>query len=598
MAHSIPYVPPVCDTALANALIARFVGNGYLPQRENIAFLAAVQDLATAHAVVRAHDAPSTALVAAWSLGVAEFDPETAERIWTEFLCPHYSHSERMAFRTEQARLRRLMPPGESLEVRRNRVKQLRVQLSLDASHATRQSWDGAPYEVWRVLHQLGHVLEERWKERPAARSAPAKRLSKHQEKETLLDSLKRFVEQTERLRQRHHDVVWSEAEWAWKVWKYLDSDERFDAWLRQRLMLAADRDDSTSAPRDGPLQRQVDAPAAEARDLRAGLIRFFDLATVLAAYERSQVLEDDQVYRVARVEVLLGGLRSTSFALLPPAAYALPLVRRIGSVLRQLSGVNSACARRAICVLELLLTHLEHYDVAAEPMRLPRLSHFPTDAAAHWDRLLRTLGAGGVRLLQQRTVRLQLVRALHVAAAPHADPLARWLCAHPALLRQWSVERVGLGQRCRGDSRTEFGVMQLKLRRRARTLASALLTAHLPGEPRETVRRVAGAIEELSALCAGENSAILPFAVADLYDNTIRPMHAHLDESLRRLVAGVGILGPCDPLHQLRDAAQRVVWTAEDLTDGFFRAKRNVGLRRLIGLRDGERWDDLFSPA
>jgi hypothetical protein len=93
-------------------------------------------------------------------------------------------------------------------------------------------------------------------------------------------------------------------------------------------------------------------------------------------------------------------------------------------------------------------------------------------------------------------------------------------------------------------------------------------------------------------------NSEQVAFEIRSRFDHTIVPGHRRLDAAVQGVPPVLGDPDVRRRLDAVREAAARVVWTAEDLTDGFFRMRRNVGLRWLLGRRSDDREDDLLSPV
>jgi hypothetical protein len=309
--------------------------------------------------------------------------------------------------------------------------------------------------------------------------------------------------------------------------------------------------------------------------------------------------LSGEEIRRVARVEALLLALSPDASPLLPPAVYALPLLR----VLREAIDVLDSCAgsrlhRRMRRILERLVAYFETYDSAAPRLRLAALGNSPAHAVARWTQLLREL-AEEVDHFRQRTVQLQLLRAFSVAVTPDQSEAARRLCVSSSLRRQLDTERIGLGQRCHGDSHTELGAIALKLSGRAAQLRSLAAPRSLPPVVVAAADEMLDAAAEMARRAFGDeaNSDRVAFEIRSLFDHTIRPGHGRLETAVESLAPAPGDKDLRRKLDALREAAARLLWTAEDLTDGFFRGRRNVGLRWLVGRRSGERENDLFSP-
>jgi hypothetical protein len=623
---------PISERALLNTLILRYRGGELLPQGENLAYLWAIRDIASAAALARTTRQPPLAAIAAWHLAVEETSLETAGFIWDRYVCPHFTEAERGQIVAAKDRLRRQIPSAEFPAAREMHLEQLRGSLRLDEPEAAapfclapgisgerrEQMVTRASLEVLRAMRQAGLLSEDElrryvetfWR----AADARARHWRRFQEEETLLDFLKKFVEQTDGARLAGNDSPLSEETWAWKIWVYLEGNEQHQGWLRRRLAehvpVASAR---RRAPRRPPPAR-LETHVPSAVDLRTGLIRFFRLAPILGRSpghgtstggDSLTRLTNDEIRRVARVEVLLAAICPDAAPLASPEIYALPLVRVLREAVAKMraSGIRrSPVYRRAMRVLKRLVLYYSAYDPYAPLIRAPSLARFPADAVKRWEKLIRQLGRDGVEHFRQRTVQLQLVRALSVAITPDQSETNRRVCASPSLRRQLDTERIGLGRRCRGDSHTELATFALKLRGRIKLLRSATDRGPFPPAVAAAAGELLEAANELAnladlALRNGVNSENLSFAVRSLFDNTIRPGYGRLEAAVQSVPPVLGDPDLRRRLNAVREAAARMMWTAEDLIDGFFRERRNVGLRWLLGRRSGEREDDLLSP-
>lgn len=620
---------PLSLAALLNALSIRYGGAPVVEQAANHAFLRAILDLATAQTIMRMAKSPPLASVARWFLAVEEEYAELARHLWERYLCPRYPQAERDQLRQELATARGEKPAQEDPAVRRARWRRLRASLSLDELEV------GAPFflapgargalreqmvqhgllevvfSMWIAgfftNEQLRRYAEVLWRDSAARR----RRLRALRRRRTLLEWLATFVYQTELARREADDAPLTEAAWACLVWDYLDRAEQTNPWIRQRLREYV----PAGSLRRLPVARLPidDLPRALAADpgpmverLRQGLIEFFQLAAPLARYAEQDSLTNEELHRVARVEILLLSLAPDAAPLLPAAAYARPLLEAVREARGRLAAApqaTTAAGRHAADVLARLEAYYHEYQAWGDPLPLRRLGRFPADAVRLWGELLRGLAEQGVVYFAQRTVQLQLRRALGVAITPRQSRLSRHLLASPDLLRACESARIGVSRRARGDMFTEVAIYLAKLRARVVPVRRLLSSAAWPPNVREPGERLAQAAFELAEqvsqfLQGREHSSKLSSCITGGYDTKIKPAYAEFEVAWRRFSApGDGDFPysiSAARREALGEAARRLAWTAEDMA-AFFR-QRDLGLRWLLRNRDDDRWDDVFS--
>ncbi len=577
---------PVSDLALLNAAIIHDGGGPPLPQEEDRQFLQATIAIATGKLLVQTDAPPARDLAAAWLASVDHDSPETFALLWDNFLAPHFARDDRRAISAEMARQRKEILRRGLLPARNAYLAQLRASLDT-ASFLTTASWRQSRTGDPRLDPSFLRMLE----------------------------SLKQFVRQTELARREGGGAPLSESAWAEKVWRFLENPD-FGAWLHDGLRVhGADATTSVTPPRD-PESNADDQPS-----LPAQTVRYFHLDTILAACGAPSPgaadiplagatlapalakLTPEEIHRVARVEVLLAAVAPGEPPLLPSTAYALPLLRMVQTALRLLLLSGRAKTSRktqlAVCVLQRLEAYYAQYQAWSPRLQIPRLGKFPQDAVKKWSELLQTLETQGHAFLRQQPFKRQLSRALHVAITPNQSPLSQRLCASPSLLRQWTTERVGRGRRCRNDMYTELSLFGAKLRGRMAALAKALACEPLPPSVLDGANELQQAAREFADVCFGgrEGDGDLSLAARANYVTSIQLEYTRLESRLAELLPLL-----TDPelrrrLDNVRCSAQRVVWTVEDVSDGFLRVRRNAGLRWLLCHRGHDRLRDVLSP-
>ena len=386
-----------------------------------------------------------------------------------------------------------------------------------------------------------------------------------------------------------------------WAVWSYAKSHENIAAW-REHIPLGRRR----GAHFDIPPRIEGGDPSETIEHIRVSLLKFFDLAEIVARAQGNPAnVTDEELHNARAVDLLLFDLFGEDGMLLPAAAYAAPLAATVRQALEALAPLapHDPDAARICQVLSVLAPFYADYHPWAEALRFWPVS--PRDTFERWRSLLEDVRntarrlrrakslAGDLHavwqtaaeLLENRQQFLRLQMAMRVAVE-RDDPTCRHLCASRPLLAQLDAERRRPGQ----ASPFPRPLRGSDLRRQAgRPPASDCQSSRCPGLP---------------AVARHRGGRRLPDA-APVACRAFDGRSPQIDSRVRRAdwatAASCGQRStPCADMRRDEDlpmveAACAAAATARDLSDGFYVVKRRKGLRTLLAMRRGDFLDDLL---
>jgi hypothetical protein len=358
----------------------------------------------------------------------------------------------------------------------------------------------------------------------------------------------------------------------------------------------------------DIPLRTEGGDPGETIEHISVSLLKFFDLAEIVARARATPAsVSDEDLHDARAVDLLLFDLFGEDGMLLPAAAYAAPLAATVRQALESLAPLAPHDADAAgICqVLSVLNPFYADYRPWAEALQFWPVSTGET--IARWRNLLedfrntarrlrRAKSLAGdlhpawqtaAELLDNRQHFLRLQMAMRIAVE-RDDPTCRHLCASRQLLAQLDAERVGLAQRRRFHARSEAAIVAAKLDGRCQTIAD------LP-KAQDGLQTLADAVADdcrtllhvhTAPSLAGRRKLVL--ACAEQIGRRAR--------ELRSMFDAMGAAARCDEDLPVVEAAYAAAATACDLSDGFYVAKQRKGLRTLLALRRGDLLDDTLA--